>query len=198
MLYHSMGRLDEAEVMLVEAHEIRRAAFGEMHPLVAAGYVNVGRILHYQHKDREAVEMFEKSLGINRELLDANHPDIGRGLKELGALYLSAGDLDAATEALEEAVAIFHQAYPAGYYEIAEAESYLGAVRMAEGQPAAAEPLLLGALESLLNGEDRNSHITRETLQRLIELYEMTGEQEAVERFQQQLESIQADQQTLS
>jgi tetratricopeptide (TPR) repeat protein len=190
MLYHSMGRLDDAEKMLVRAHEIRRAAFGENHPIVAAGYVNVGRILRYQGRSAEAIEMFEKSLEINRSLLAADHPDIARALKELGLLYLEENRLDDAGAALEEAARIYHVAYPEGFLETAETESALGAQRLAVGDAEAAEPLLLGALSALWAGEDRNSQTTRDTLERLVRLYEARGDEQAAEKYRSQLEDL--------
>ena len=216
---YETGEGAEAEEMMFGALELKRRLLGDVHPEVAMGLNNLAFILHDKREYERAEEMYREALGVNRALLGDVHPNVAQARNNLafvlndqgdyeGAreLFLSslailrevhgdehpavAGALETATTFLRAHVARLEESLGAEHPEYARARSELGELlARAEGYEEAQE-LLLSAYE-VLRAEGRPSaDATRETLVRIVDLYEALGQPELAEEYGELLDEM--------
>ena len=84
---------------------------GERHPNTAGSYEGMAIIYSRQGRHAEALEHYEKSLAIRREVLGERHPFFGDTCYNMALLHRAQGDSDRARELFAAA----HAAYLASY-----------------------------------------------------------------------------------
>lgn len=190
MVYHATGQLEKAEALLREALDLRIRTLGEGHDFVLDGYINIGRLHREKGELDQARASFQKAIDIGTERFSENSPIVGRGRLEMGALLIEQGEPEQALACLEAAMPAFEIAFPDDYFETARLKSTYGEALMLTGELQRAEEQMTDALATLLASEDRRSRYTRHAIDRLIRLYEKTGDDARKAEMEQLFEEI--------
>jgi len=210
-IYRARGDLDEAERSCLEALAIQRKLLGEAHPDIAQAMHNVA-ILRQNKGDWEgARELFLESLAMFRQLYGDGHPSVARplsntieflrelvdhrretageksldyasALADLANALVLAGNQGEALDVGLQALEPLEADAAADPVRVAFLKSALGAAWTADGQLEQAEELLLQSYEVQQRTLGAASPDTRETLRRLVTLYETWKRPEA-DRF---------------
>jgi len=91
-------------------------------------YSMLGAIKNSQGHYTEAIESYEKSLGIYKQTLPANHPDLATSYNNIGLVYESMGDYSKALEYYEKDLEIMKKALPANHPDLATSCNNIGNV----------------------------------------------------------------------
>jgi eukaryotic-like serine/threonine-protein kinase len=105
-ILRAQGRLDEAEPMLREALEIRRAELGQDHPLVPTSLSNLAVLLGEQRKYDEAESLFREALATRRRVLGDEHPEVTLTITGLAYVLRGKGDYAGAEQLFRQALAM--------------------------------------------------------------------------------------------
>ncbi|HEY8145863.1 MAG TPA: serine/threonine-protein kinase [Kofleriaceae bacterium] len=132
------GELAEAARELEQAIQLREAALGESHPLVASSLSNLGAVRRLEGKYDEAEALQKRALAILRAALGDAHPEVAHALTNLGTLASSRGDQRAAVAWEEQALAIRRRAHGDDHFLVGQSLNNLGNYASAEGRWAEA------------------------------------------------------------
>jgi tetratricopeptide (TPR) repeat protein len=157
---------------------------------VLDGYINIGRLYREKGQPEQARASFHKAIDIGTERFSENSPIVGRGRLEMGTLLIEQGEPEQALAYLEDAMPAFENAFPDDYWETARLKSTYGEALMLTGELQRAEEQMTDALATLLASEDRRSRYTRHAIDRLIRLYERTGDDTRKAEMEQLFEEI--------
>jgi serine/threonine protein kinase/tetratricopeptide (TPR) repeat protein len=177
MIQAARQKLPEAESTFREVLALHRKFKPPDHPDTAATLGNLGSVLVREGRYDEADSLLREALEMNRRVLSPGNPEIGWTLVELGELRRLQGKLADAESLLREAMEIDRRALPAGNRNRIKASRALGATLSDLGRYEEAEALLLAAYDERqtepLEPPGMSSVAgTRETIERLIELYD--------------------------
>lgn len=131
----------------------------------------------------DAEAAYRKALALLRADPKSAPEKRGDVLLALGELLLDAGRPAEAESLLAECVELRRASQPAGHWLIGEASSALGQTAADQGDFERAEPLLLEANAVLQNHPESPAKRRRETVERLVNLYERWGRPEQAERW---------------
>ncbi len=141
------GRYTEAERLLREALEMRRALLGARHPDVATSLDSLAVVLQDQGKLAEAERLLREALEMRRALLGVQHPDVATTLNNLALVLQDQGKLAEAERLLREALEMKRALLGAQHPDVATILNNLGLVLKGQGKLAEAERLYREALE---------------------------------------------------
>ena len=85
-LYHSQGRYEEAEPLLIQALELSQRLLGENHPSVAISLNNLAELYSSQGRYEEAEPLYLQALAIAEQALGENHPNTVKSRENLQRL----------------------------------------------------------------------------------------------------------------
>jgi serine/threonine-protein kinase len=105
-VYHKLGDLDRAGLLLTKALEQRRKLFGSEDESVARNLVSLGLLRSSQARFPEAEQLVREGLAISRAVLPPGHPDIAAATHALGLVFEDRGVYDSAAKRFSEAVAL--------------------------------------------------------------------------------------------
>jgi serine/threonine-protein kinase len=186
-IYHTLGRLDEADGLFATSLERRTAVFGAESGPVAESLVAIGLLRVDQARLDDGENLIRQGLALALRLLPPDHPQVvaaslalGRTLSARGAHDDAIAILAQAAERqslqgsapLERAAALAELAdahYAAGHYEQSEA-LYVEILEQHRALVGAAHPLVAGDLASLaaieqdLGYYDKAEELSREAL----------------------------------
>ncbi len=74
IVFHELGRFEEAEPLFHRALKIDEASFGPDHPKVARDLKNLASFLQDTHRNAEAEPLFRRVLAIYERNLGDEHP----------------------------------------------------------------------------------------------------------------------------
>jgi tetratricopeptide (TPR) repeat protein len=100
-----LGRLDEAEPLLVDTLAARERALGPHHAEIANGLDELAELRLAQQRPREAIELYRRARDIFVGALGNDNPMVAYALSGLGRAQLAAGDPTAARATLAQAIA---------------------------------------------------------------------------------------------
>ena len=186
------GRDEEAIELARQALQAQQSAFGEENPEIATTMLVLGQWLGEKGQPEEAETLLQGAVDMRKRLLGDTHPHVMVARVALGDLLvdqgrtdegctLSAGTLDALSEALGE-----------DHWRTAVARSLTGACQAAHGEREAAEESLLRSLEELRDQGGVKAVHKKQTLARLVELYEAWDRPEEVNKYGQLLAAEEA------
>src|SRR5262245_151199 len=176
------GEYDKAERLLRQELSLLRQRFGE-------GYAqlillnNLANVLREKGNYAEAGALHRQALVLRRKLLGDEHPSVGANLHDLAVLSYLEGEYAEAEKTERQALDIFHKSLEPNHWRIQRCRSHLGACLIKLKRYHEAEEQLLAGYAGLKATRDEQSEFTRQTVSRLIELYEAWGRPEMAEPY---------------
>jgi tetratricopeptide (TPR) repeat protein len=170
-LLNAMDRNDEAIETAGRSLEIRRLQHGGDHPQIALILMNLGQWLSETGAADEADRMLRESLAMRGRLLPEGHPDIAMGGMVLANHLAETGRYEEACALGADSVATLADAFGEGNWRVAVAQGLAGDCLRADGHREKAEASLLASLNGLEGGTS-SAGFRRQTLRRLVQLYE--------------------------
>ena len=135
------GHLDESEALNLRVLEIDRRIWGERHPHVADGLINLGAIRFNQGRYADAERLDRDALEIIEAWYGADHPETASAMTILGRALVYQGQADEARVLLERALAIQEHVYGSVHPRVASALNDLAAAAIQHGDLDRAEAL---------------------------------------------------------
>jgi tetratricopeptide (TPR) repeat protein len=190
--------LREAESLLREEVALRRSGApgheADRRDLLAYKLLGVAKALSSIHRDREARSLLREAVALMREELAVRRREVPRDefivhrlLAGLGTMLCQLDTPQEAEPILREAVASARICYPQAPWIVWYRESRLGGCLTALKRHAEAEALLLSVFKNTMAGRPAQPELLRETLDRLITLYEAWGKPEQAAEWRRKL-----------
>ncbi|GMU63795.1 MAG: hypothetical protein AMXMBFR36_00690 [Acidobacteriota bacterium] len=132
-----------------QARNLLLRTTGTEHWLYGLHRLRVGRALHAQGRNREALEAIDEAVEVIGRVRGADHPELAGTLRDRGRVRLALGDLDAAEADLRRALEIQQGAASATDYASATTLVPLAKLLLARGRAREAEPLARDAARIL-------------------------------------------------
>ncbi|MCO6435515.1 MAG: serine/threonine protein kinase [Phycisphaerae bacterium] len=190
-LVHLRGDLTEPESLLREALDIRRTVLGPDHPAVAQNINNIASLMIDQKKFASAEGLYREALGIWQPILPADHLDLAAAKDGLGCALLNQGSLAEAESVLRESLTIRESRQPSTDIQRLTTASMLGEACAREGKFKEAESILMQTYSRIET--NRNSIARRETIGRLVGLYEQWDRPAEAAKWRTELERASQD-----
>jgi len=176
------GDYEAGEKLLRQALSIHRRLLGEEDPSTATILGSLAWVLVEKGNYAAAEPLCREALSTSRRLLGDEHPTVADIMTNLAALLSVTHDAPSAEPLIRSALAIYRRSLPEGNWQIIAAESVLGAALTGLGRYAEAERLLLNAYP-ILKEQRGDVPCTRDTLRRLVTLYEAWGKPEKAAEY---------------
>jgi tetratricopeptide (TPR) repeat protein len=151
VLYYSMADYANAELLHVEAREIRRRVLGEEHPHYAASLNNLAAVYESMGDYARAAPLYLQAMEVRKRVLGDEHPKYASSLSNLAGLYYSLGEYAKAEPLYVQALEIRKRVLGDKHPVYAWSLNNLAFLYIAMEEYAKAEPLLMQALGIKLN-----------------------------------------------
>jgi len=145
-VYRGLGLYDQAESMLENALEIKRAVWGNDHLGVADTLYFLGVVHDDQGQYEEAASLHRQALDIRSRKLKPDDPEVARSLNSLGIVFWNLGKYADAEPLLEKSLAIKEKALGSDHQELVSSLINLGVLKHAQRKFEEAEPFFERAL----------------------------------------------------
>ena len=188
VLYLVKGEDARAEPVAREALAASIASNGEVHPVTAGLYVDLGDALRHLGRYDDAEPFYRKALEVRRTLYPRDNADVAHSLNHLARLVHQKGDPAAAVPIYREALAMRRRLYPDGHGEVAASLGGLAKALVDLDRVDEALPLMREAYEMMrrLYGDDHP--YTSATLASYAEIVDKSGDRtEAVRLYREAL-----------
>ena len=179
------GKYADAVPPAREALDLRRAALGPSHPLVASSLDDLGAVLMVGGDLAQAEPLMREALAIKRRQLQAGDPEIAVGLNNLAFLVWRQGNLTEAEAMYREALAMDRARLGGDHPEVATKLTNLALLLRDQGRPDEAEPFAREALairRRILGAEHPGIAIALDVLAGVVEGRGRTAEAVALMR----------------
>jgi serine/threonine protein kinase/lipopolysaccharide biosynthesis regulator YciM len=194
-LYQAQQKYDQAEPLYQEVLAAFTTQLGADHPNTLYCKNNLANLYQAQGKLDRAEPLFQQVLDARTTKLGADHPDTLFSKNNLAGLYLAQGKFDRAEPLLRDGLAIGAKTHPDAWTTFAT-QALLGASLLGQQKHADAEPLLLAGYEGLKQRETKIPAYGKvrltEALERLVQLYDATGQKDKAEEWRKKLEQAKA------
>lgn len=186
---YDTGKTAEAVELGRESLRIRRAGFGDEHPEIARGMVPLGIWLGELGQAQEAEDMLREALAMRERLLGPDHPDVVMSRLALADQLAETGQLPEACELGDGAADALGTALGSDHWRVAVAQSLSGACLHAAGRMPEAEASLLQSYAALETETGPRARFRRQTLQRLVDLYDGWNRAADAQRYRRALDA---------
>jgi tetratricopeptide (TPR) repeat protein len=187
---HVAGKLNEAEALYREALATQQKLLGAENPEAIDSLGGLAGVLRDQGKLEEAESMAREELALRKKQLGNEHPKVATALANLARVLQRQGKLNEAEAMARECLGV-HEKQLANHWRTWSTRSLLGDILLGEKNYAAAEPLLVSGYEGMRQLGNRVTAAgklgQKETLQRLVQLYETTGRTDKAAEWKQKL-----------
>jgi tetratricopeptide (TPR) repeat protein len=189
-LLTALNRNSDAIELERRALEIFRQQHAGDHPQTATVLMNLGQWLGEENENEEAEALLREAVGMRERLHGADHPGLVTSRVALGNHLVDTGRFDEGCALGADGVATLSSSFGQSNWRVAVARGLAGACLKAAGRFEDAEAQLL---ESLAGLEAEATHLayTRQTLRRLIKLYEEWNRPTEAARYRRQLAAAQ-------
>ncbi len=177
---YEMGRTGDARDLFLEAVNMRLQRDGPESPRTASSKLGLARCFISLNDFSQAEEQTKQALDIVRAQYRQNHPDIAEALQVMGMLLAAQGKNAEAEAPFKEASDIVHAAKTPVLLDVADKDGTLGECLFKLNKLDIAEPLLVGAFETLHTIRGDRSRRTLEAARRLKSLYEKTNNKDKI------------------
>ena len=170
VLYDNQGRYSEAELLYLDALEMRRRLFTGDHPDVASSLNNLAGLYYKQGRHSEAEPLYLDALEMRKRLFTGDHPDVASSLNNLALLYNNQGKYSEAELLYLEALEMRKRLFTCDHPDVANSLNNLAYFYYNQGKYSEAEPLCLDALamsERTLGANHPNTITVRDNLRHL-------------------------------
>lgn len=134
ILFEKQNKLDQAEKNYEQVLQMDEKAYGDEHPTVARGYVNLARIKIKQKNFSEAIGMLNKALGIESGAFDNNNdPIIAEDLRMLGYAHRQDNNVPLSRDAYDRALTIDRKVFGKKHWRVAQDLAGCGEREQARG-----------------------------------------------------------------
>jgi eukaryotic-like serine/threonine-protein kinase len=196
LAYQDAGKLDLALPLYEEALRRRKVKLGPDHPDTILGMNNLGIGYRAAGMLDLAVPLLEETLKLRKAKLGPDHHHTLISMGALGSCYIRAGQTVKAEALLRECLAIRERKYPDTWATF-ETKSLLGTALLGQKNYAGAEPLLLAGYHGMKQRASTTIPVPyqlslAETLKRLVQLYEATGQKDKAKEWQKKLAEAKA------
>ncbi|MDX9971688.1 MAG: toll/interleukin-1 receptor domain-containing protein [FCB group bacterium] len=142
-----MGLFVDARNSYMQALDMHRKLYGDVHKSVAADYADLGLVAQKLGDTRAAWRHYKDALEMYKEVYGPQHPSVSTCMKNFGGLLYAMGDHQGAYDAFRHALKLDTKLYADGHPEIARDHNNLGLVLQQQGKLEEAEQHYLLALE---------------------------------------------------
>src|SRR5574344_2255856 len=132
-VYSKQGSYEEAFKDYKHALEIRKKAFGERAPDVAASLNNIGTVFHYQGAYDEALRYFKQALDIQKEVFGERAPYVAVSLNNIGGVYDRQDKYNEALRYYKQALNIQKQVFGERHPDVAASLNNIGGIYSNQG-----------------------------------------------------------------
>jgi len=179
----TLGQFDKAEqlfhIMFDQTMDQREKAYI---------YSMLGMIKNDQGHYTEAIESYEKSLGILKKTLPENHPDLTTSYNNIGLVYNSMGEYSKALEYYGKSLEIMKKALPQDHPSLATSYNNIGSVYTRMGEYSEALEYYEKSLEIMKKTLPENHPDLATTYNNMGLVYDSMGEySEALEYYEKSL-----------
>ena len=138
--------------------------------------------------DQEAARLCNEVLALRGRVLPDGHPMVAGALHVLGRSLLEQGKPAGALPLLRDSLTLRRKTLPSNHWLLANSESVLGECLGRMGEYVQAEPLLVASHRKLQEILGPSHPRTRESLDRVIRFYGLSGKPEKAAVYRQQLD----------
>jgi tetratricopeptide (TPR) repeat protein len=183
-LLNAMDRGTEAIELARRGLDVRRQLNPGDHPHTAISLTNLGQWLGEAGQTAEADEKLREALAMRERLFSSDHPELAFSRMALANHLVETGRSDEGCVLAAGSVAILETAYGGNNWRVAVARGLDGACLHAGGRREESEAQLLASLAGL-ETEASLMNSRRQTLRRLVSLYEGWNRPQDAARYQQ-------------
>jgi serine/threonine-protein kinase len=140
------ARYAEAEPLYRQALQIRRRAFGDGHPMVAATMLDLAELLSHRGDHTQALQMGRQAVDIGRRAYGAEHPFVASFTGRLAVIVFRGGELTEAETLFRQAIAMDQRLLGADHENIAGLEMGLAHLLIARRDYAGADSAVHDAI----------------------------------------------------
>jgi tetratricopeptide (TPR) repeat protein len=207
-LYSTQGQYARAERLFLEALEVVRGFQGEESGEHVHTMMQLGEMYRRQHKNDQAEKLLSKALELGQRVFGEAHWMTLRSRESLATVYLEQGKYAEAEALLREGLRIRegvkdlpeNSSMP---WRLGVVQSLLGGTLLGQKKYAESEPLLLAGYEKIKASEqaiplwDRMTWLP-EALERLVQLYDATGQKDKADAWRRKLEQAKVPPQVMA
>jgi tetratricopeptide (TPR) repeat protein len=192
MLYKSQGQYAQAEPLFQEAVDGARKKLGLVHPNTQTFIRNLADCYERMKTPAKAEPLLRELAEFWKEQAGTDSIEYAAQLASLGTNLLKQQKAADAETILRDCLAIREKKEPDAWTTF-DTQSLLGGALLAQKKYDAAEPLLLKGYEGMKQREAKipansKTRVT-EALERLVQLYDATGQKDKADEWRKQLEA---------
>ncbi len=180
-LYAQNSEYKKAELLLLEAKQIREKLLGKANVEYAATCSNLGYLYRLTAQYKEAEKFYLEAKDVREKVLTKNHPDYAQSCNSLGNLYNDMSQYNKAEFYYTEAKQIREKVLGKSHPDYAASCTNLGILYMNTGQYTKAEKIYLEAKQLLENTSGKEHPNYAATCLNLANLYNKTGQYQKAE-----------------
>jgi serine/threonine-protein kinase len=178
----NQGEYDKAEQLLRQELALLRQRGGEGYAQLIT-LNNLANVLREKGNYAEAGTLHRQALIMRRKLLGDEHPSVGANLHDLAVLSYLEGEYVEAEKIERQAIDIFQKSLEPNHWRIQRCRIHFGACLIKLKLYREAEEQLLHAYAGLKTTRGEQNEFTRQTVSRLIELYEAWDQPEKAKPY---------------
>ncbi len=177
------GKAEEAERLYRDALAMGQSLFGAGHMLVLGASRALATFLESHNGTTEALALRQQELAAATKQYGENHAVVAIANTGLGRHWLDRNRPAVAEVYFRRALAIRTRIHPAGHWRIADAKAALGGCLLEARRFGEAEVFLREGYEGLKASKDASAENTRAVLEKLMALYQSSGQPERAARY---------------
>jgi tetratricopeptide (TPR) repeat protein len=190
-------KLTEAEATYRDAVVMERKILGDQHPYLASTFDCLVAVLEQEGKLSDLEALYQQRVQALRALGTNGEPRLASVLAQLASNLLAQGKFSDAEGVARECLSLREKLLPDDWRTF-NTRSLLGGSLLGQQKYADAQPLLLSGYEGMKRREaqipPRGKVNLHQTLERLVKLFESTGQTNQAVRWKRQLEEFERSQ----
>jgi hypothetical protein len=191
--YYAAGRVDKALPLYEDVLSKRKVKLGPVHPYTLGSMNNLAVAYLAAKEAAKALPLFRSFLAGQKKRLGSDSPRLAGSQASVSLHLLQAGQPAAAEPIVRECLAIREKKLPDSWATF-NTQTMLGGALLGQKKYEEAEPLLLKGYEGMKKRQAQIPPAGRprltEALERLVQLYDATGQAEKAARWRKELAAV--------